>query len=990
MKTKNIILAAVLFMVEVGSLLGQSDRLVETASGEAGNGILSATNNEDTVRVDSINLTNSLWFKGPNNGSRSYIVVNGDMYVQRWRDASQNYGQYLGTDHQFYHDRNSNPSNSVIEFFRRGWNGTSYDITPNGAKMGGIWFTRATGVGTQVRHWMEFNATITDNSNGEGYFSWDIADGDASKNGELLRLTNATSAPSPYRFNRMGAGIFGTGTETIVMSGYDVNGYFLNNPLIFSFNSTAAAAGINLTTNGSGAGSAFIANKMGIFPLSTEEIGSYQFGYNGAPIGGLYGQVVNFSGDVNLQIRTGTNPASDVAMEFAADETVSLPGYASGAKDDTPTKALGLNSSNEMVTYTVASAGSDGNGIFQDVTEDTIRAAGFHVSLPSWSRLTIGDGAANQQTLYGSWSKGLTFKLENDQETPFYHLGLRDSTGTDAIFRNYIDPRYEEFSWTGPDYFYQRTIDVSNGSGTERTTGRITGSSLFITHEFDVQNRIFTYGGEITNNNYFTSKLDAGTGNWSIGTTGNDVGNAFTYKYLNVEGTSTSGDRISLYNGSYTLPNAIPSTTLNDTTIMAWIGDGSNSSPTFIDKSLLGIGGENGGNGIFTGENNAATVAVDTINVAKEVVINATTDNGALKVDALFEARDTINLTGNSSRILGQTQMQIEANNGGSSIGRILLSGNTAVPLQIRDIDPNDAGIFSGAAFSFDSQSNFTAAPGTGFLFSVPGANMDIDADTVKLVDLPNQPWVRSNTYVLTSDQNGHLERSIKGLYSDTTLSVTNGNILSFGTIFADHETTTIESIVNTSASTDNTLLLGTATTAMLGHKIVVTNSDTDTDPASDDYDTALSAISPISLNGTTVSGYMMARGETVTLTIANVGGSPAFVISSSSIRSGNIHTITAAAPTLQLERGIVLQFNAATQGLTTNTLGTSDLEHGDELQIVIVGANGGNDSTLDLDFGNIVWDNLTGDATETFNQARHSFTATWDDVNELLILNGN
>ena len=91
MKTKNIILAALLFIVGAGSLLGQSDRLVETTSGEAGNGILSAVNNEDTVRVDSINLTNSLWFKGPNNGSKSYIGVNGDMYVQRWRDASQNY-----------------------------------------------------------------------------------------------------------------------------------------------------------------------------------------------------------------------------------------------------------------------------------------------------------------------------------------------------------------------------------------------------------------------------------------------------------------------------------------------------------------------------------------------------------------------------------------------------------------------------------------------------------------------------------------------------------------------------------------------------------------------------------------------------------------------------------------------------------------------------------------------------------------------------------
>ncbi|NRB53753.1 MAG: hypothetical protein HRU41_39240 [Saprospiraceae bacterium] len=758
MNTRSIIIATILLAIGGSSLSGQANRLVESGLDKSGNGILSVTNNGDTVRVDSINLTSNLWFNGPSNGSRSYIGVDGEMYVQRWRDANQKYGQYFGTDHHLFHDQNNNLSNSVIEFFRRGWNGTDYDITPNGAKMGGIWFSRGTGVGTQERNWMEFNATITDNITGEGYFNWDIEDGDTDKNGELFRLTNESAAASPYRFNRMGTNTYGTGTEDVTLAGYDANGHLINDASIFRMNSSASAAGMVVTSTGSSAaGSYFVTNKIGIIPFSEELLGAFSFANSNVIVGGLYNYFPAFgTTTTQTELRVGPSRASNTAQIWSPDRSISYPGYDAGIHDDTPVKALGLNADEKMVTF------------------------------------------------------------------------------------------------------------------------------------------------------------------------------------------------------------AVPS------------------------------GGSADGNGLYSVSNNATDVAVDTIGVNDEVVIDATADNGSLKVDALLKVRDTISLTGNSTRVLGKTQMQLEANSGGSSIGRIILSGNTAVPLQIRDINPSDIAVYSGLAFSFDSQSNFTAAQGTGFLFSVPGANLDIDADTVKLVDLPSQPWVRNSTYVLTADQNGHMEPSIKGLYSDTTLSVTNGNILSFGTIFADHETTTIESIVNTSASTDNTLLLGTATTAMLGHKIVVTNSDTDTDPDSDNYDTALSATSPISLNGTIVSGYMMARGETVTLIIANVGGSPAFVISSSSIRSGNIHTITAAAPTLQLERGIVLQFNAVTQGLTTNTLGTSDLEHGDELQIVIVGANGGNDSTLDLDFGNIVWDNLSGDATETFNQPRHSFTATWDDVNELLILNGN
>ncbi len=84
------------------------------------------------------------------------------------------------------------------------------------------------------------------------------------------------------------------------------------------------------------------------------------------------------------------------------------------------------------------------------------------------------------------------------------------------------------------------------------------------------------------------------------------------------------------------------------------------------------------------------------------------------------------------------------------------------------------------------------------------------------------------------------------------------------------------------------------------------------------------------------------------------------------------------ASPTVYVERKNKYIFDASTQGPTTNILEVSDLEPGDEILILILGADGGNDCTLNLSSGDIIYDNLSGDATEVFTDSRLSLRGVW------------
>lgn len=1163
---------------------GQSKRVANTSNSSGNKGIFSVENEKDTARIDTVNLTGNLVFKGPINGSKSYIGSNGDLFINRWNDASQNYGQYLGTDHQFFHDRQSNLSTSVIEFFRRGWNGSEYDITPNGAKMGSIWFTRATGVGTQDRSWMEFNATITDNATGEGYFNWDIEDGDVNKNGELFRLTNQTAAPSPYRFNRMGTGVFGAGTETVRMAGTDSDGYLINNPLFYSFNNTTSSGGVLMNTTGTGPGSFFIANKSGIVPLSPEDIGAFTFGFNGASIGGMYGKVANFSGSSQLTFVTGPNTSTDIAMLLDEDQNVALPGYASGAKDDTPTKALGLNGSNEVVTFAVPSGGSDGS-IYAD--SDSLQNAEttyvkfnpdeqgltfgkindtYYTYAPDEMGLAIdnyntgsvtmfngngsdvlnytGVGTTNFEAYVGSNTTGLSSRItafNPNSETRGIELftgtastwsnigifkdgvtastrrlgfGVLKATETDISGYNGIVPRASDVNsdlmnfvvqkqsttsgnprknvfriaadtsavdgdtiWMYDKFFFPDVTPTNNGNpqylswtdgvpgfgevagGGSDGNGIYTGTDSLlsdpITHvkmsSFEQTLNI----GEFPDTYFsYNSSMDKGLfidnyWNGAIGFANSDGTDERGYMYLGKDGEYyyvTEANSSPVENFMY-----VPKPT-QDAALRYDIENGGNGNEKaqlrmHSDVVDMGLSDLTSSNGIYFGVvKNAQKGVLDALTledpgkysfaVQKEVGDSYAALFDIVADSSNIEGTDVINFFGkygfpDATPIEDGSDQMLVWNNGvgsfaaagggsdgnglfdvandgdtissgftayqeglfqlmsasGNKQSRLLLSNNTAINTTLEDRNI-DATVTTKLTLSHDSQSSMDVAPGTGFLFDVPQSNYNIDADTLKLLDLPNQPWVRDDFYVLTSDASGHVQPSIKGLYSDTTIFVTNNDILSI-TTFPDHEVFTIHSTVTSGSSSDNDIILPTLTADMVNRKFVVINDDTDTDATSGDNDTAVASGSAIISNGKAVSGYIMAAGEVATFLVVNDNGTFQYHLTSSVAATNVRQTITAASQTIQLERGMVILLDAATQGTTTNTLATSDLEDGDMIQILIFGADTGT-STLDLDVGSIVWDTLAGSGTEAFSGARHSFTGTWDDTNSLLILNGN
>lgn len=123
--------------------------------------------------------------------------------------------------------------------------------------------------------------------------------------------------------------------------------------------------------------------------------------------------------------------------------------------------------------------------------------------------------------------------------------------------------------------------------------------------------------GEITANSSLTYGVTAGV----VGELHNDIrtagdtasifrvtrktnGTAFNYLSIPLWTNTSTGHGVQLYNNKYQLPNAQPSVTLNDTTIMAWRGTGSATTPMFLNKNQFGGGG---GNTVYTATDSIAT-----------------------------------------------------------------------------------------------------------------------------------------------------------------------------------------------------------------------------------------------------------------------------------------------------------------------------------------------------------------------------------------------
>lgn len=236
---------------------------------------------------------------------------------------------------------------------------------------------------------------------------------------------------------------------------------------------------------------------------------------------------------------------------------------------------------------------------------------------------------------------------------------------------------------------------------------------------------------------------------------------------------------------------------------------------------------------------------------------------------------------------------------------------------------------------------------------------------------------------ILDTDDNfvsDNLEEALQELVSyDTVIYVNNNDILAWGTILDRHKNIYVVSQMNSSSTSDNDLVFPTPTTATLGHVITIFSRDLD-NGFDDNSDTAISSSGTIRKGNTTVSGYICAGGEVVEMQAIDIDGAGTIEWQLSPKWDGWTSTgiINTASPTVHLERKNKYIFDAATQGLTTNTLEVSDLEPGDEIQLLILGADGGNDCTLDLSSGDIIYDNLSGDATEVFTDSRISLRGIW------------
>lgn len=96
---------------------------------------------------------------------------------------------------------------------------------------------------------------------------------------------------------------------------------------------------------------------------------------------------------------------------------------------------------------------------------------------------------------------------------------------------------------------------------------------------------------------YYNGDFAFGVATWS------DEETPFYWTRIFVPNDTTSNS-VTFYNDSYRLPNARPSATSGDTSLIAWVGDGTNAglNPVFLPYS--GGGGAADGNGIYSGSGN--------------------------------------------------------------------------------------------------------------------------------------------------------------------------------------------------------------------------------------------------------------------------------------------------------------------------------------------------------------------------------------------------
>ncbi len=239
---------------------------------------------------------------------------------------------------------------------------------------------------------------------------------------------------------------------------------------------------------------------------------------------------------------------------------------------------------------------------------------------------------------------------------------------------------------------------------------------------------------------------------------------------------------------------------------------------------------------------------------------------------------------------------------------------------------------------------------------------------------------------ILDTDDNfvsDNVEGALQELVDyDTVIFVNNNDVLTWGTILDRHKNIYIVSQMNSSSTSDNDLVFPTPTTATLGNVITIFSRDLD-NGFDDNSDTAISSSGTIRKGNTTISGYICAGGEVVEMQAVDIDGAGTIEWQLSPKWDGWTSTgiVNTASPTVYVERKNKYIFDAATQGPTTNILEVSDLEPGDEILILILGADGGNDCTLNLSSGDIIYDNLSGDATEVFTDSRLSLRGVWTGI---------
>ena len=129
--------------------------------------------------------------------------------------------------------------------------------------------------------------------------------------------------------------------------------------------------------------------------------------------------------------------------------------------------------------------------------------------------------------------------------------GKVDNIGTSGLINN---PKYASFSYMSADY--------SNAPGTQLTQYLVgIGKGDSVAYNAIGIGSLGAFAS--TQNNFAVQRQQGGR----------------MYEYLSVGLEDTTQNYVRLYNRKYTLPNATPSSTSGDTTIMAWRGNGTTAEP---------------------------------------------------------------------------------------------------------------------------------------------------------------------------------------------------------------------------------------------------------------------------------------------------------------------------------------------------------------------------------------------------------------------------